>query len=336
METQSRLDWVDAAKGICIILVVMFHATLHLTPTLGAGGFAWFTHFSGPFRMPDFFLISGLFLSRRLNAPAAVFYDRKVLHFFYFYWLWVLVTFAILTPGLAAGWLPFLSGLATALVYPEGHLWFIYCLPICFVIARVTRTLPALLVWIAAAAHVFDVPGEPLLLVYLTHYFVFFYTGHIAAPVIFKAAQAIATHPLLSVVALAVWALANGWITHGSDVAFPGLSLILGIAGGMAITTVAVLAQRVALGAALAKLGARSIVVYLGFFIPLKFAEAFLLPLGLPADVTIALAMMAGIAVPLWLHVVLKRTGVGLWLFERPCWARPRGQGGQPVLSGAS
>lgn len=84
MEHKSRLDWVDGAKGICILLVVMFHATLHLTPLLGSGGFAWFTHFSGPFRMPDFFLISGLLLSRRLNASDRVFYDREVAHFFYF------------------------------------------------------------------------------------------------------------------------------------------------------------------------------------------------------------------------------------------------------------
>ncbi|MCH2077383.1 MAG: acyltransferase family protein [Rhodobacteraceae bacterium] len=337
MDTQHRLDWVDAAKGICIILVVMFHATLHLTPTLGASGFAWFTHFFGPFRMPDFFLISGLFLSRRLSAPAAIFYDRKVLHFFYYYWLWVLITFAILTPGQAAGWLPFLSGLATALIYPEGHLWFIYCLPLCFVLARVTRGLLPLGVWIgAAAAHIFDVQGEPLLLVYLTHYFVFFYTGHVASPLIFRFARGVADHPVLALLGLGLWAGGNGWITHGSDIAVPGLSLILGVAGGMAITTIAVLLQPIALGSALATLGARSIVVYLGFFIPLKYAESLLIPLGLPADVTIALALCAGIAVPLWLYALLKRTGVGLWLFERPAWARPQIARPQPALDGAS
>ena len=224
------------------------------------------------------------------------------------------------------------DGFGAALIYPEAHLWFIYCLPICFVIARVTRALPPLLVWaLAAAEHVFDMAAEPLLFVYLTHYFVFFCTGHVAAPVLFRLAEGVAKHPALAVLALAAWAIGNSWITHGSEIAFPGLSLMLGIAGGVAVAAVAVLAGRLLFGQGLSWLGSRSIVVYLGFFIPMKFAEAFLVPLGLPADITIVLGMAVGVGVPLWLYALLSRLGVGLWLFERPGWARlkeapPRGE----------
>jgi len=37
--------------------------------------------FARPFRMPDFFLISGLFLARVIDRARRDYLDRKVLHF---------------------------------------------------------------------------------------------------------------------------------------------------------------------------------------------------------------------------------------------------------------
>ena len=39
--------------------------------------------------MPDFFLISGLFLAARIDRPWPAYLDTKVVHFAYFYVLWV-------------------------------------------------------------------------------------------------------------------------------------------------------------------------------------------------------------------------------------------------------
>jgi uncharacterized membrane protein YcfT len=51
--------------------------------------------------MPDFFLISGLFLARMINRDWRDYLDRKVFHFAYFYVVWVTIQFAFKTPGLA-------------------------------------------------------------------------------------------------------------------------------------------------------------------------------------------------------------------------------------------
>src|SRR5690349_13325427 len=60
----ARIDWIDYAKGICIIMVVMMHSVLGVELAAGQTGFMHFlVAFAKPFRMPDFFLISGLFLS---------------------------------------------------------------------------------------------------------------------------------------------------------------------------------------------------------------------------------------------------------------------------------
>src|ERR1041384_6770779 len=63
-----RVDWVDYAKGFCIVMVVMMHSTLGVEAA--AGQESWMhaiVAFAKPFRMPDFFMISGLFLARVID-----------------------------------------------------------------------------------------------------------------------------------------------------------------------------------------------------------------------------------------------------------------------------
>ncbi len=89
MTSAKRLDWVDAAKGISILLVVMLHSTLGVGSEAGATGFMHYAvTFSAPFRMPEFFLISGLFLSYVIGRDWGRFADRRVVHYLYFYVLW--------------------------------------------------------------------------------------------------------------------------------------------------------------------------------------------------------------------------------------------------------
>ena len=81
----DRVDWVDYAKGICIVMVVMMHSVLGVEAAAGQTGFMHHVvEFARPFRMPDFFLISGLFLSRVIDRDWRTYLDRKVMHFAYF------------------------------------------------------------------------------------------------------------------------------------------------------------------------------------------------------------------------------------------------------------
>src|SRR6187455_3433089 len=103
----ERVAWVDYAKGICIVMVVMMHSTLGVGNAAGGEGFMHYVvAFAKPFRMPDFFLISGLFLSRVIDRDWRTYLDRKVVHFVYFYVLWVTIQFAFKAPSFAAeaGW----------------------------------------------------------------------------------------------------------------------------------------------------------------------------------------------------------------------------------------
>src|SRR3569832_2303473 len=99
----TRVDWVDYAKGICIIMVVMMHSVLGVELATGQNGFMHVAvMFAKPFRMPDFFLISGLFLALVIDRDWRPYLDRKVVHFAYFYLLWVTIQFGFKAPSLAA------------------------------------------------------------------------------------------------------------------------------------------------------------------------------------------------------------------------------------------
>ena len=123
----ARLAWVDVAKGFCIVLVVLMHATLGVEKAIGGEtGLHGFIEWARPFRMPDFFLISGLFLAARIDRPWRSYLDTKVVHFAYFYVLWLTIQFALKAPGMVAesGAAATLQDYLTSFLVPFGTLWF--------------------------------------------------------------------------------------------------------------------------------------------------------------------------------------------------------------------
>src|SRR3954451_12620272 len=114
-----RVDWVDYAKGFCLVLGAEKDSTLGVEAA--AGDTSWMPHlvaFAKPFRMPGFFLISGLFLARVIDRDWRTYLDRKVVHFAYFYVLWVTIQFAFKAPGFAAEHGP----LGVARLYAEAFI----------------------------------------------------------------------------------------------------------------------------------------------------------------------------------------------------------------------
>src|SRR5256885_8586069 len=227
----ARVDWVDYAKGFCIVMVVMMHSTLGVEAA--AGETSWMHYavaFAKPFRMPDFFLISGLFLARVIDRDWRSYLDRKVLHFAYFYLLWVTIQFAFKAPGLAAehGALGVARLYAEAFIEPFGTLWFIYLLPIFFVVTKLTRGVPVLIIWtILAALEIAHIETGWTVIDEFAARFVYFYTGYILAGRIFQVAAAAQARPALAAYALIAWALLNGFYVSAGLDAKPFVSLTL-------------------------------------------------------------------------------------------------------------
>src|ERR1700726_469679 len=184
-----RIDWVDYAKGICIVMVVMMHSVLGVELAAGQTGFMHgLVAFAKPFRMPDFFLISGLFLSVVIDRDWRTFLDRKVVHFAYFYVLWVTIQFGFKAPSFAAesSWAHVGLLYLESFIQPFGTLWFIDLLPLFFVVTKATRRAPPALIFIGAAAlQSAQIDTGWTAIDEFAGRFVYFFTGYVLASRVF-------------------------------------------------------------------------------------------------------------------------------------------------------
>jgi len=325
-ERLTRVDWVDYAKGICIILVVMMHVTLGYGEDVHREGWLHlFVRFAQPFRMPDFFLISGLFLSRTINAPWREYLDRKVLHFVYFYVLWLAIQLAIVEAELLVTQpIAFLATFAHALIEPINTLWFVHMLAIFYLVTRLVRRVPAAAVLAIAAAlhtawvaHIFS--SDSGVIKEFSNRYVFFFAGYIAAPWIVAFARAVADQPRRALSGLVVWALVNGVMAAYGMHFWPVLSLAMGFAGAAAIVTVASLLAQRDWAWALRYAGANSIVVYLTFFFPKGVLSRLAVATVPHWDVALVSLLITAVAVvtPLIFHRLIRFTRLA-FLFVRP------------------
>ncbi|MGE3150053.1 MAG: acyltransferase family protein [Pseudorhodoplanes sp.] len=319
----KRVDWVDYGKGFCIVMVVMMHSTLGVEAAAGHEG--WLHHlvaFAKPFRIPDFFLISGLFLARVIDNDWRNYLDRKVMHFAYFYVLWVTIQFLFKLPPIAAeqGIPASLLLYLEAFVEPFGTLWFIYLLPIFFVFVKATRRVSPVAIWICAAAlEIADIHTGWMVIDEFASRFVYFYTGYVLARPIFALASGAQADRTVAVFALIGWATVNGLFVYAGYDDRPGISLALGLLGvGAVVAMSAVLAKNDALPP-LRYCGRHSIVIYLAFFLPMVIARLVLLKTAVITDIgTVSLVVTAaGVVGALSIFWAVRGTRLR-FLFARP------------------
>ncbi len=335
-----RIDWVDYAKGICIVMVVMMHSVLGVELAAGQTGFMHLlVAFAKPFRMPDFFLISGLFLSVVIDRDWRTYLDRKVVHFAYFYVLWVTIQFGFKAPAFAAdtSWAHAGFMYLESFIEPFGTLWFIYLLPVFFVVAKATRKMPPLAIWgVAALLETAHIATGWTAIDEFGARFVYFYSGYLFANYVFALSDRARARPGLALAALAAWALINGSLVEFGLSEWPLISIMLGLAGACAIVTSGTLLARAHWLNFLRYCGEHSIVIYLAFFLPMAATRTLLLRAGLIHDIgAISLVVtIAGIVGALALWQLALKVGAN-FLFERPAalWIAPKKP--QPTLQPA-
>lgn len=160
-DTSSRRRelWPDVAKGVCIVLVVLWHVvTKHFQQVewdtgLPISGF-WgrLGELLLPLRMPLFFTISGMFAVTAVARPLGVLVRTRIAKFAYLYVVWLLIHTAIMsftphfdTARAHSAW----QVIEYATINPT-NLWYLYALAAYFAIARLVRLLPRSLVLVAA------------------------------------------------------------------------------------------------------------------------------------------------------------------------------------------
>jgi uncharacterized membrane protein YcfT len=325
---ETRIIWVDYAKGICIVLVVLMHSTLGVEKAMGT--VSWlhsFITWARPFRMPDFFLISGLFLASRIDRPWREYFDSKVLHFVYFYVLWMTIQSVTKSYGLylTGGVSGVLKDYALGFVEPFGTLWFIYMLAVFFIVVKITRSVPPLLVFIAAAAlEIAPIQTGYLLIDEFASRFVYFFVGYWLAPYVFNFASRVNSLGVSAIFStLVIWGFGNTFMVYNNYAQLPGVSLPLGFIGAGAVISAGVLLSKLNFSKRLCYAGKNSIVIYLAFFLFMASTRSLLLKyevisnLGFVALLTTA----AGVIGPVSLFWLTRNTKLD-FLFRRPPWAK--------------
>ncbi len=161
-----RDPWLDVARGMTILLVVLLHADLMLeavgdrAPWLHLLALALF-----PLRMPLFFLAAGILAAGMLARPAGRVLTDRVGHYLWVWAVWTALGYGVVNALLAPALnLPNIGGLFEARTDPVAHLltssswaWFLYALALFFAASLALRRLPPAA--ILALALLLAVPG---------------------------------------------------------------------------------------------------------------------------------------------------------------------------------
>lgn len=337
----ARLDRLDVARGIGIVLVVYQHAFRGLVAAGLAPADRFYVRSDAlvyAFHVPIFFLLSGLFAgAARDRGGRGTFLRGRVQTIFWPYLLWSFVQGAITLamPG-SANHPVRLADLARVPIQPIGEFWFLYTLFAC----NLVLLLPRRWFFLAAAAMV-PVPawlGQGTVPLWCCAYILPFAVG--VAVGARRLADWLERPKRATAIALASWAvfaavLAPGWSTPqpGPPASYAVMQLA-GLAG--AIGTVAVAWLLPMRGTPLlATLGRASMPIYLLHVIAVAFVRVLVARLGWHPGLGgwLALLTVAGLALPLAAYRISCRAGLDalLGFGRRPRGPARLGGGGSPL-----
>ena len=328
----DRIEWVDYAKGICIIAVVTLYTAGEARSAFDtAGWMQYWVDFAKPFRMPDFFLLSGLFLARVINKPWRHYFDRKVAHFLYFYILWstIYMIYRISMGEFAGENLVFIakSFISMSLFWPFSQLWFILMLPIFFVATRLVKGIPVWIVFpVLCLVHLFPPVDIKLSMMPEQFFerFVFFYAGYAFATHFFAYARKVQGYPLLTLVMISMCIAVNSLLVFNDFLEYTIVTLILGFYGAYAVIAIGALLQKLPNMEWLQYLGANSIIIFLPFYLPMKLISYVMLSMysGYPPGWFAAVLTVFTLAASVLLYWLAHKINAGLWLLQRPTWVK--------------
>lgn len=145
--TPGREVWIDAGRGIAVLLVVLYHAARWFE----VAGWEQLNDYVSSVRMPFFFVISGM-LAYRIGVVAPVgttwraLWDRRLSLYLWVFVIWEAIGTACYLIGFALrgtplGFGPMLRDLLLSPVRPQFELWFIWALALFCVAARLLRSV---------------------------------------------------------------------------------------------------------------------------------------------------------------------------------------------------
>ena len=307
--TSQRIEWLDRARGIGIILVVFGHVERGLATSNIVHGYGWalidFVLYC--FHMPLFMFISGLNVDGSLRHGRPAFLKSKILLIAYPYLLWsVLQGLILFYAGSLANTPKGLNDLARIAWEPMSQFWFLYALFAFMIMAAFFNARMQLAIGVVAYL-VADIAPMDNIISKLMHFMVFFALGRVmvAHKEVMRPRTDIAAAALLILVFNAVLLFRQGGISYDSTLALPSAI------GGLIVLLW--LSQRLDKISMLTFLGSMSMAIYLMHILAGAGARIVMLRvLHIPplAVIYVPICTIVGIGAPILGYFVAKRLGL--------------------------
>jgi uncharacterized membrane protein YcfT len=339
---KPRAQWADVAKGVCILLVVLWHVIMKMYLTIDwhlpvplPGLWGAFGDMLLPLRMPVFFTISGMFAAAAVHRSWSTVARSRIARFYYLYLVWFTVHTLVLSMVPDFDTLAAHSALQVLeqLTITPTNLWYLVALALYFVVAKVTRglptwaiLLPALALSIIASADLLAAPGNRG---QLYQNLFFFLAGLRFKPLIERWAKA-STLPIVLVGGVIYLGIMVGvQVLNAQDVygVWPAVCVVavaVGVAGAVQLE------RWRSVGALLARLGRQTLPIYVMHMPLLALLTAVLVdpfsrmgtgPQLVTAVLLPIVLVVLLVSVCLTLETWLRNAGA-TWLFDLPTFSR--------------
>lgn len=244
----SRVQWVDAGRGIAITFVVLYHSAQWLAaPHFHTHAWEQTNQALATLRMPLFFTISGMFAPKWITVSWRKLWHDKISLYAWVYMLWSFIAtgpfiLGLIMQGATGNFLHQYRYVFYAPLAPRFELWFIWALSLFFVLVKLIRVVPPWIqVSVAGVVCVVALSGWDLGNVGWTgaaKYFFFFLVGIHYRKQIFELGR----NPhkrVLAGVAVAWAALAVAGVGLGLNTSVPGfyfVTAVLGVVSGISFS----------------------------------------------------------------------------------------------------
>jgi fucose 4-O-acetylase-like acetyltransferase len=253
-DRKDRVDWVDFAKGLGILLVVLGHSIGGLinSGVLPAhSGFSFAVDYIYAFHMPLFFFLAGLFVRSSSRRPFRSYIANKISVIVYPYFLWSLVTGILQhftsNSNNAISWLD----IAKLPYIPIDQYWFLYvifCMYVLFWPLYRLQISTYSIFLLTIALYIFEASGADItewdVLHSLGALLIYFGLGAVVAETSFLGTLAKSAWPYLLIIAILDYGLI-GVIAITDQLKQPILHPLAAVAGTFATVIVAMLFSRI-------------------------------------------------------------------------------------------
>lgn len=305
----ERIQWIDATRGLGIVLVVIGHVERGLVSSHIASGatWQWVDYIIYAFHMPLFFFLAGLNVPKALKKGEVDFLGRKAYTIAYPYFLWsivqgsALIALSSVTNGVAH-----VSDLLRIGWVPMSQFWFLYVLMICQVAAVAFKGRPQAL----AVAGGLSLLGNYTLgqegVIAQTLYSFPFFAGGILLSSRIPAPSSDKAWPSLSLFAAMALSLFLSFNEAGMNQ--NSAWLLPATISGIAAMIYAGRALRGRTAAIFVSLGLASMTIYILHILAAAGTRILMKQAGLSHPwLYLAICSLAGVAIPYGAHIALKK-----------------------------